>query len=410
MHSSSAMAPKSTSPQRIAELVRLVIDDSLAHQAELLDAVDAAVLSSQPAGVIADPVLVAAIRRTLRSHVMTWVETVHRDPFADVVPSVTPEALAVAAEFRRRGLLGESITAFRSGQAEAWRCWTERGAAVIDDPTELSAFLTHSARSIYTYIDAATAAIDAQLDARAPESPSLADVTAVVVGLLADGGAVDSAKLSLRLGYELAQAHRALVLWGDGPGEVGQAIESAVAAVISEVGPVPVLVVPAPLGVRWVWVPDARAPSFDVLAAAAVRAAGEVRLVGGLAWRGVDGFRRSHREALAAQRVVAASRSITTASWSEVEVVGLLLHDQDGAQRFVERTLGDLRHAEPQLLATLRAYLRNGSNASRTAEELHAHRNTVLDRLRRAEAALPRPIDAHRLDLGAALEILHWSS
>ena len=56
----------------------------------------------------------------------------------------------------------------------------------------------------------------------------------------------------------------------------------------------------------------------------------------------------------------------------------------------------------------MRTYLRLQSNASRTAEALFTHRNTVLARLNRAEQLLPRPLEENSQAVAVALEVVHW--
>ena len=55
-----------------------------------------------------------------------------------------------------------------------------------------------------------------------------------------------------------------------------------------------------------------------------------------------------------------------------------------------------------------RTYLAEGSNANRTAARTFTHRNTVLNRLGRAEQLLPAPLDGRRLQVALALEITRW--
>ena len=54
-------------------------------------------------------------------------------------------------------------------------------------------------------------------------------------------------------------------------------------------------------------------------------------------------------------------------------------------------------------------FLATGSNVTEAAKQLHTHRNTLLRRLSKAEDMLPRPLSAHLIHVGAALEILRWS-
>ena len=86
----------------------------------------------------------------------------------------------------------------------------------------------------------------------------------------------------------------------------------------------------------------------------------------------------------------------------------LAVADEERALEFVARTLGDLAGADEVLRDTLRTYLREDSNAARTARALFAHRNTVLARLARARELLPLPLAGHGLEVGLALEIARW--
>ena len=49
-----------------------------------------------------------------------------------------------------------------------------------------------------------------------------------------------------------------------------------------------------------------------------------------------------------------------------------------------------------------------GCLGTRAARALYTHRNTVLNRLRRAERLLPLPLAGNGVDVGAALEIAQW--
>jgi PucR-like helix-turn-helix protein len=51
---------------------------------------------------------------------------------------------------------------------------------------------------------------------------------------------------------------------------------------------------------------------------------------------------------------------------------------------------------------------RSRFSAARVARALYTHRNTILNRLRRAERLLPLPLAGHGIEVGAALEIAQW--
>lgn len=82
----------------------------------------------------------------------------------------------------------------------------------------------------------------------------------------------------------------------------------------------------------------------------------------------------------------------------------------DGAARDVVASLTDpIRDADPtgQLIATLRTFLDNESNVSKTATVLHVHRNTVIQRLQRIRSLLEVDLDdpGDRLALRLALRL-----
>ena len=101
-------------------------------------------------------------------------------------------------------------------------------------------------------------------------------------------------------------------------------------------------------------------------------------------------------------------RDLRLASYQDVQLVALSAQDEENTAEFVSRTLGRLASAEPELRETLRVYIREEFSASRAARALFAHRNTVLNRLARARDLLPTPLEGHGLQVGLALEIVHW--
>jgi sugar diacid utilization regulator len=66
--------------------------------------------------------------------------------------------------------------------------------------------------------------------------------------------------------------------------------------------------------------------------------------------------------------------------------------------------------SEPVLAAEVAASTRANVqfSAARAARALYTHRNTVLNRLQRAERLLPLPLAGHGLEVGVALEIAQW--
>jgi DNA-binding PucR family transcriptional regulator len=134
-----------------------------------------------------------------------------------------------------------------------------------------------------------------------------------------------------------------------------------------------------------------------------------VRVALGAPAAGMDGFRRSHLDALETQRLMhRVPGGLRLAAYEDVRLVALVAQDEERAAEFVTRTLGGLAVADADLRETLRVYIREEFSASRAARALFTHRNTVLNRLARARELLPVPLAGHGLEIGLALELVHW--
>lgn len=97
-------------------------------------------------------------------------------------------------------------------------------------------------------------------------------------------------------------------------------------------------------------------------------------------------------------------------AYDDVRLAVLASGDEEAAAQFVSDTLGRLADADADLRETLRVYLQEDANTARAATRLFTHRNTVLNRLERAERLLPQPLSGRHLNVGLALELVHWST
>jgi DNA-binding PucR family transcriptional regulator len=132
---------------------------------------------------------------------------------------------------------------------------------------------------------------------------------------------------------------------------------------------------------------------------------------------GVDGFRRSHRQALDARAVVTAgpaTASIVAYGDPGLSVAALHTENLATTKIWVGETLGPLASAtesDERLRDTLRVFLQNGSSYKAAAAELCMHFNTVRYRVQRAEERRGRPITiTDRLDVELALLLCQWFS
>jgi DNA-binding PucR family transcriptional regulator len=402
----SALEWERPSP-RVAELIRSGASLVLEAPEEIFAEVDAAVLADADHPLASDPVLAEAIRRQNHANLVRWAEANFRDPGAPVPAEPGTEAIAIARDLVRRGLDVDALQGYRIGQNIGWQRWMALAFELTSDPDELRELLDVTARSIFTYVDEMLLRLATEVDRERERLTRDTHVQRLeVVSLILEGAPIAATRASARLGYELDRPHTAAVVWSDRPETDPGDLEQAAEAVGRAAGARPLTVV-ASVATLWVWVAGETAPDLDVLGGD-LGTLLDVRVAVGPTARGMQGFRRSHLDALATQRLMHRSGALRVASYEDVQVVALATADEERAQEFVARTLGDFASAPAELRDTVRVYLREGSNASRAARVLFAHRNTVLSRLARAEALLPAPLDGRGLAVGLALEIVHW--
>ena len=128
--------------------------------------------------------------------------------------------------------------------------------------------------------------------------------------------------------------------------------------------------------------------------------------------RGLDGFRRTHQEALLTRRVAnLCERPAASTSFGSVALDALLTQDIDEAGRFARNELGSLMDDSDscrRLAATLEVFLHEESSFVRAARRLGIHENTVAYRVRRAEEMLGRKAAERQLELRAALRLARF--
>ena len=394
---------------RVAELIRAGVAGLLEAPASVFDQIDAVTIANADPAVAADPALVAAIRRTNRANLTHWADANLHDPGAPVAPNIGPETLGIARDLVRRGLDASAMDSYRTGQNASWRLWMAAAFTLTSDPDELSELLDVTANSIFTFVDATIAAIGEQV---ARERDRLRSGTHAerleIVTLIVEGAPIHQDRAAARLNYALDRRHTAAIVFSNAVEADQVALEAAAEALARAAGARRPLSVIASASALWVWVSGERTPDPGAVQAA-LDDLPEVRIALGPTAPGIDGFRRSHLDALDTQRLLQRTPGdVRVASYDDVRVVALATADEDRAQAFVERTLGALASASPELRDTLRTYLAEGSNAQRTAGATFTHRNTVLKRLDRAKDLLPTPLEGHALPVALALEIARW--
>jgi DNA-binding PucR family transcriptional regulator len=400
-------AGEALSPQA-AELVRRIARGILDEPADLMAEVYAAVSAAADEPLRSEPVLAAEVAASTRSNVLHWAASLERDPGARVPANLTPEVLGIAREAFRRGIEQTVYTTYHAGQNAVQAYWMRTAFALSQDPAVLRQVLTAGSESVAGFVEDMVAALSEQLRREHAELARSSHARRFeVVSLILDSAPITTERASTQLGYDLRRRHTAAVLWTDPRRPDQAALAAAAEALGPATGARQVLTVIASSSSVWAWL----AAAADTAAAAltvATAAQPAVRVAAGPAGAGVDGFRRSHFDAVATQRLMARRPDLRAARSADVQLVALALADEQHAREFVARTLGTLADADRELRDTLFVYIGEQFSAARAARALYTHRNTILNRLQRAERLLPLPLAGHGLEVGVALEIAQW--
>ena len=398
--------------EAVRQLMRKGAEIAQALPPEWIERLNQALFSSpEDAELLEDPVILAACRRANRAEMLHWAHANLQRPGEPVEPYVSADMVDTAKELARRGLSELLMNIARSTQNTAWELWMKMAFSLTQDPVVLEEFLEVSSRSISEFIDGnmrvVTQIILEEKNAQAHDDP--VDKRTLVSRLL-DGRDVDTEQFGRRLGYSLFQRHHACLIWSEIADAHIHPLEGMARALAQLTGTLAPLIVFAGPATLWVWMSAARPLDLNALQGAAQQFP-KVRAAIGSPATGVNGFRRSHLEALTTQRLMGRlAGAPAVATIDQVRMVSLMTQDLRAARQFVLSTLGRLATEPRGLQHSLHAFLANGCNITQTAEVLSTHRNTLLRRLERAQDLLPVPLADHRIQIAAALELVIWST
>ena len=235
------------------------------------------------------------------------------------------------------------------------------------------------------------------------------------VKALLRGERVDIDSSEVILGYRLRQHHVGVVCWmhdaDAGAGALARLERATVDAAERGGCEGRPMFVPQDGSCAWAWLPLGGRRS---LAAEASAASGDdIRFAFGAAGAGLDGFRRTHQQALGAQVVAMAAgpSGPTVTSFGDVAPLALMANSIELTRAWVAETLGALADDDERsarLRDTLRVFLREKGSFKATAEKLTLHKNTVQYRVRKAEDVLGVRVDDNRLQIELALLACRW--
>lgn len=361
--------------------------------AAFVERVDAGIVE-QIAEIAGDPVLVEDLHRSTGAQWTSFLSTFggeHR--FA-----LPPAAADLARSLARRGLdLGVLLKVYRAAHPGVFSFVSEITDALSeDDPPSNAALKFMWTRAEQWMDDSVEQLISTFYEEREYHLAGALARRAEIVEALLSGTAPGTEDPSGDLGHALTQWQTAFVAWAPeaGRGATDPLLGIAAEAARALKAPRPLSIVAGSRDV-WFWVATPAEPDLAALAGLTDQLDG-ARLAIGLPAPGVSGFRSSHDEARAAQRLVLPAPSAPPlVYYRDLELLCLVDTEDAALRRMVAREIGELCGAEKnlaQIRETTLTYLTSQLNVAATAERLYVHRNTVRYRLSRAEELLGHPL------------------
>jgi DNA-binding PucR family transcriptional regulator len=235
------------------------------------------------------------------------------------------------------------------------------------------------------------------------------------VRAILSGEVLDGDGASRVLGYELRRHHVGLVLWAqpvDGEETALAKLESAAAETAGAIGCPQPLVVGVGRARVWAWAGTHGPPVTTISDAVECARLDGISIGIGDPALGVEGFRRTHRDAEDAARVamLARRRRGAVTLYRSVQVAAQMAGEIERTRRFVADQLGPLASmddAAVRLRATLEIYLEESGSRLHAARRLGIHQNTVANRVKACRELLGRDLDKHGVELQVALMLAH---
>jgi DNA-binding PucR family transcriptional regulator len=239
--------------------------------------------------------------------------------------------------------------------------------ALSQDPAVLRQVLEAGSRSVAGFVDDMVAALSDELRRERAELARSSHARRFeVVSLILESAPITTGRAGTQLGYDLRRRHTAAVLWTDPRRPDQAALAQAAEALSPATRARQLLTVIASSSSVWAWL----AAAADTDAGAITAATADwpaVRIATGPAGTGASGFRRSHFDAVATQRLMSRRPGLRVARFADVQLVTLAIQDEQRAREFVARTLGKLADADPERRDTLCVYIAEQFSAARAA-------------------------------------------
>jgi hypothetical protein len=365
--------------------------------------------------LLADPDVAAANSASNSANVSLLADLLERgaDPAGLDLPEPTVAYATLGAH--QNTPLPPLLRAYRLGHEAVWQEILKMIREMDFAPEDRDVIIQMISVWLFAYVDAASVLAEiAYSDERERWIRTVSASRAETIAAILAGEEIDIGSASARLGYELDRNHLAFIAWFDDTGSVENplnALELAIAKAAESASLGAPIIHVLGLGAVAGWVGATREIGEAAsLAASDLGESPEILVAIGEPARGLAGFHRTYREAMAARRVAGllGYEAGTVTRYGEVALTAMATVDLDQATHFVERQLGELAGDDTtasKLIVTVAAYLDEGSSPGRAAHRLGIHENTVRYRIRQAEEALGRSIESGDLDLRVALTL-----
>jgi PucR C-terminal helix-turn-helix domain/GGDEF-like domain len=368
-----------------------------------------------------DPQLLDLMHASIEGNVATILNAIHHGIPIERVESPMA-ALEYARRLAQRGVPANALVrAYRIGHKVVLDMIVEGIHQVGADPTLGLDVFGQIAAISFRYIDWISQQVvevyEAERDRWLENRSRVRDVR---VAEILEGGDIDVDAMIKAFGYPLRKVHLGLVVWFSEDVNFGNEfvrLERFLDELAEHMDAGSALFVAADRVSGWGWIPlgaNATDPVECVRRFVVNHDEGPYVALGE-ALPGVDGFRRSHRQAQHAHRVaiVAASSTPRVTAFSDqgLPAAALMGTDISEARAWVGEVLGPLAtdsDNDAMLRETLALFLRENGSYKAAAEQLHLHVNGVKYRIQRAIQRRGRPIADDRLDVELALLVCQW--
>ncbi len=400
----------------------------IARQAEVARSVGHR-LASDITELRGDSEIIELLRASVAGNVDTIFHALRYDISLDNIEAPTA-ALEYARRLAQRGVPMNALTrAYRVGHALVLDVASEEINRAGFAPQTSLAIFERLTSVTFRYIDWISQQVVAVYeDERDRWLANRNSTQALRVREVLAGNDSDPEAVTAAIRYPMRRHHLAVVLWwpGEDRQSVGRAIphddalaklEQFLRAAADQVGTQgSPLFLAVDQRTGWGWLPLSGATAAG--ASAQLRQFTESHPDAPAAAIGtphpsVDGFRRSHRQALRAHSVAVTANltGVTAADAPGFAAAALMGENQDDAREFVHAVLGPLAGPsanDARLRETLQVFLRHGGSYTAAADELVVHFNTVKYRVGRALERRGRPLGDDRLDVEMALLLCRW--